>query len=88
MYNLLYWLADGSRFGVKSRAALQKQFLSLDFQQHNAAYTITDLKEPMPRALYLYVICASIFSCRATCKKILEHDGILLEPVGRNMHQR
>ena len=75
----------GSRLWPKSRAALPKQFLSLTSNSTMLQDTITRLKgtnaEP---PVFICNDAHRFLVAEQLRKKNIEHDGILLEPVGRN----
>ena len=75
----------GSRLWPKSRAALPKQFLSLTSNSTMLQDTITRLKgtnaEP---PVFICNDAHRFLVAEQLHKKNIEHDGILLEPVGRN----
>ena len=75
----------GSRLWPKSRAALPKQFLSLTSNSTMLQDTVTRLKGT--NAELPVFICNDahrFLVAEQLRKKNIEHDGILLEPVGRN----
>ncbi len=75
----------GSRLWPKSRAALPKQFLSLTSNSTMLQDTVTRLKgtnaEP---PVFICNDAHRFLVAEQLRKKNIEHDGILLEPVGRN----
>ena len=75
----------GSRLWPKSRAALPKQFLSLTSNSTMLQDTITRLKgtnaEP---PVFICNDAHRFLVAEQLRKKNIEHDGILLEPIGRN----
>ncbi len=75
----------GSRLWPKSRAALPKQFLSLKSNSTMLQDTVTRLKgtnaEP---PVFICNDAHRFLVAEQLRKKNIEHDGILLEPVGRN----
>ena len=75
----------GSRLWPKSRAALPKQFLSLTSNSTMLQDTVTRLNgtnaEP---PVFICNDAHRFLVAEQLRKKNIEHDGILLEPVGRN----
>jgi len=75
----------GSRLWPKSRAALPKQFLSLTSNNTMLQDTVTRLNgtnaEP---PVFICNDAHRFLVAEQLRKKNIEHDGILLEPVGRN----
>lgn len=75
----------GSRLWPKSRAALPKQFLALTSESTMLQDTITRLSgTDAEKPVFICNDAHRFLVAEQLRKKNIEHDGILLEPVGRN----